>query len=225
MRSALSMLLACVLSCIGPARAGAGAAGAMPATAQDGQAWLAEYTLRDAHGERTLVLACDADIVEYRLSGEPIRVWLRGSDGLAHREVFPADARVVEYAPGDLRAIGHTPDWARLRGLVDPGLREHLHAAGATRVAGVEAQRYRGEEGEAKVELDWLQDTGLPARYRSGRGDARIELRLRSLQRLPASLAFTATGDFRVLDFADIGDMERDSFARRHIRMGAGGHR
>ena len=76
-----------------------------------------------------------------------------------------------------------------------------------------------------KTELDWLQDTGLPARYRSGRGDARIELRLRSLQRLPASLAFTATGDFRVLDFADIGDMERDPFARRHIRMGAGGQR
>ena len=225
MRSALSMLLACVLSCIGPARAGAGDAGSMAATAQDGQAWLAEYTLRDAHGERTLVLACDADIVEYRLPGEPIRVWLRGSDGLAHREVFPADARVVEYAPGDLRAIGHAPDWARLRGLVDPGLRERLRTAGVARVDGSEAQRYRGEEGDAKVELDWLQAAGLPARFHSGRGDARIELRLRSLQRLPAAQAFTATGDFRVLDYADIGDMERDPFARRHIHMGAGGHR
>ena len=223
MKPVPALLLACVLSCIGPARADAGFAAPVAGAAADEQAWVAEYTLRDAHGERPLVLVCDADEVEYRVPGEPIRVWLRGNDGLAHREVFPADARVVEYAPGDLRALGHTPDWARLRGLVDPGLRARLHAAGNARMAGIEAQRYRGGEGGGKVELDWLQDAGLPAFYRGGHGDARVELRLRSLQRRPVAQAFTATDGFRALDYTDIGDMELDPFARRFILMGAGG--
>ena len=219
-----SSLLALLLFCTGPAWAGAGIDDAKTVDG-DGQAWIAEYALHDAQGERRLVIACDADEVEYRLPDTPIHVWLRGGDGLAHREVFPAEMRVVEYAPGDLRALGHTPDWAQLRGLVEPELRARLRDAGSARVVGGEARRYRGDENGAKVELDWLAEAGLPAYFRSGRGDSRVELRLRRLERKPAAQAFTATEGYRELDYTDIGDMELDPFARRYILMGAGGHR
>jgi len=184
------------------------------------QAWVAEYQLHDAQGDRTLVLVRDENRIEYRIPGEPIRVWQQGSDGLEHREIFPADQKVVVFAPGDLRALGHVPDWAKLSGLVDPALRGQLKEAGSTRIAGEPAQRYRGTQDGEHIELAWLQAPALPAHFRRGAGKGRFELTLRKLERHAAAEAFTATGDFRELDYADIGDMELDPFARRYILQG-----
>jgi hypothetical protein len=73
-----------------------------------------------------------------------------------------------------------------------------------------------------QAQLDWLEVADLPARYRSGNGRAAYVLELRALEQRPAILAFTATENLREIDYADIGDMELDPFARRYIREGAG---
>ncbi|RNF86184.1 hypothetical protein [Montanilutibacter psychrotolerans] len=188
--------------------------------ADQGLVWVAEYQLHDAQGDRTLVVARDEKRVEYRTPGEPIRAWQQGSDGVVHRQIFPADRKVVVYTPGDLRALGHVVAWPKLSGLVDPTLLDQMQAVGDTRIAGEAAQRYRGAKDGLRIELSWLSTAALPAHYQSGRGKGRFELTLRKLERRAADEAFTATDEYRELDFADIGDMELDPFAKRYILQG-----
>jgi hypothetical protein len=214
MRRAVFLLL-CVLGA-GPASAGSDAA--------DASAWVAEYRVHDGEGDRTLVLVRSDARVEYRLPGEPVRVWEHGADGLVHSEVFVADGRIVSYAPGDLRALGRNLQWPQLSHLVDPALRAQLQPLGTTRVSaaqGAMAQRYRGDVQGVPVQLHWLEAAGLPARYRSGKGRAAYMLELRALEQLPASQAFTATEGLREIDYADIGDMALDPFARHYTREDA----
>ncbi|GAB3354012.1 hypothetical protein [Lysobacter tyrosinilyticus] len=210
------LLLLCLLG-TGPAWAGSGEPAA--------PAWVAEYRVHDGQGDRTLVLVRTDKRVEYRFAGEPVRVWESGADGLVHREVFVADDRVVSYSPGDLRALGRNPKWSQLSHLVDPALRTQLREQGATNVSAAHdarAHRYGGDLRGVPVRLDWLEAADLPARYRSGKGRAAYVLELRSLEQRPVGDAFTATDGMREIDYADIGDMELDPFARRYIREGAG---
>ena len=204
---------------------GAGPVWAGTPAADSAQAWIAEYRVHDGQGDRTLVLVRAEDRVEYRLSGEPIRVWEKVADGLAHSEVFPADGRIVGYSPGDLRALGRHPAWDQLSHLVDPALRDRLEARGmaTSRVThGQAVRRYRGQVQGIPVEMEWLEAADLPAEYRSGKGKAAYVLELRGLEQVPVAQAFTATDGLREIDYADIGDMELDPFARRYIRQGAG---
>jgi hypothetical protein len=189
-------------------------------TAGQGLAWVAQYQLHDAQGDRTLTVVRDETRVEYRTSEEPVRVWELGGDGVAHRQIFPSDGKVVVYTPGDLRSVGHSSEWSKLSGLVDPGLRQQLPAVGKKTVAGQSAQRYEGEQNGTQIELTWLPLAALPAHFQTGKGKARFELTLDKLERRNADEAFTSTADYRELDFADIGDMELDPFARRYILQG-----
>ena len=91
--------------------------------ADDTTAWVAEYRVHDGQGDRTLVLVRSEDRVEYRIGGEPVRVWKRGADGLIHQEVFVGEGRIVSYTPGDLRALGRNPGWLMLNHVVDPSVR------------------------------------------------------------------------------------------------------
>jgi len=233
------LLLSCLLGA-GPAWAGSAAmespaapaaiaaaqiAQAQISQAQIAQAWLAEYRVHDAQGDRTLVLVRGDDRVEYRLAGEPVRVWEKVADGLVHREVFLDAGRVVSYAPGDLRALGRTPGWPQLSHLVDPDLRAQLGERGVAKVRAAhdaQATRYRGKAHGVPVELDWLDAADLPATYRSGQGKTLFAVELRSLRQVPVAQAFTVTEGLREIDYADIGDMELDPFARQYIREGAG---
>lgn len=204
----------------GPAWAGEVRGGAVAATQEAPQAWVAEYRIRDAGGERALVLVRSDTRVEYRTPGEPVRTWQKVGDGLEHREIFAAGQRVVVYAPGDLRALGQSQDWARLAGLVDPALLAGLKPAGSTRTAGQVALRLRGVHEGARIALDWMAGPELPARYRRVGPQGRLELDLRTLKRVPAADAFASTDGYRELDYADIGDMELDPFARQYIQQG-----
>jgi hypothetical protein len=209
-------LLLCVLGA-GPAWAGS--------VASDALAWVAEYRVHDGEGDRTLVLVRSDERVEYRLAGEPVRIWERGGDGLSHREVFIAEGRIVSYAPGDLRALGRNPAWLQLNHLVDPALRTQLQDVGTTKASaahGAQARRYRGAVQGVPVQLEWLDAADLPVRYRSGKGREAYVLELRALEQRATAQAFTSTDGLREIDYADIGDMELDPFARRYIREGAG---
>jgi hypothetical protein len=205
----------------GPAWAGEvrGSAGTVAAR-EAPQAWVAEYRIRDAGVERTLVLVRSDTQVEHRMPGEPVRAWQKIGDGVEHREIFAAQQRVVVYAPGDLRALGQSQDWARLGGLVDPALLAGLKDAGSTRTAGQVARRLRGVHEGDRIDLDWIAGAELPARYRRVGPQGRFQLELRTLQRVPAAAAFASTDGYRELDYADIGDMELDPFARQYIRQG-----
>ena len=183
-----------------------------------GEAWVGDYRVRDAHGERALTLVRDDSRVEYRVEGEPIRVWRQTSDGLELTELYPADRRMIVYAPGDLRTMNLQPDWAQLTGLVDPALRTQLGASGDATAVAQPLTRYRGVDRQGTpVALDWLASAGLPARYCTGkhcgsRSRSDDAIRLQGLTRAPAEGAFTSLEGLLEIDHADLGDMELDAF-------------
>lgn len=187
-------------------------------TAGNESAWVGDYRIHDARGERELRLVRDGTRIEYRIAGEPIRVWRQTPDGVELRELYPADKRMVVYAPGDLRTLDQVPDWAQLSGLVDPALRARLAADGNATAFAQPLARYRGADAQGKhVELDWLPAPGLPARYCTGKSDSRKcsggdAISLQGLTQVPAERAFTPLDGFLEIDHADLGDMEMDTF-------------
>ncbi|HET6783259.1 MAG TPA: hypothetical protein VFH12_05430 [Pseudoxanthomonas sp.] len=186
--------------------------------AGDESAWVGDYRIHDASGERELKLVRDGTRIEYRIAGEPIRVWRQTPDGVELRELYPADLRMVVYAPGDLRTLDKVPDWAQLSGLVDPALRARLAVAGNANAFAQPLARYRGADAQEKhVELDWLPAPGLPARYCTGKPDSSKcsggdAIRLQGLTQIPARQAFTPLDGLLEIDHADLGDMEMDAF-------------
>lgn len=187
--------------------------------AGDESAWVGDYRIRDAGGERELKLVRSGTRIEYRIAGGPIRVWRQTPDGVELRELYPADRRMVVYAPGDLRTLDKVPDWARLSGLVDPALRARLAVAGNASAFAQPLTRYRGADSQGKpVQLDWLAGPGLPVRYclgehcggkRSNDGEA---ISLQALTQKSADDAFTSLEGLLEIDHADLGDMELDAF-------------
>lgn len=187
--------------------AGQGWAGDAGVDAPSDQAWVGVYRLRDHQGERSLVLVRSATQVEYRVPGQPVRLWRRTPDGPELHEIDPASKRDVVYAPGELRTLHAQPAWAQLAGLVAPDLRGSLTGQHKGRAFGQPLTRYRGRDAHGtRIELDWLPDAGLPVRYRLGKrgnGDAIVLLRL---DRTPASQAFTTRAGLVEIDHADLGD-------------------
>lgn len=187
--------------------------------------------LRDARGERSLVLVRSADRIEYRQQGEPVELWRQTPDGISRLELFAAEQRSVAWAPGDLRTAGRMPQWEQLASPINAQLRDKLKRDGNAKALGLSAQRYRGESAEGRpIALEWLADAGLPAYYRTGpakpkAGDAGFyELRLVKLERVDAASAFTATAGYREIDYTDLGDMELDPFAVAYLKRNGHGH-
>jgi hypothetical protein len=217
-------LLLSLLALAGPLWAGDASVEATALESDPREALVAEYTVRDARGERTLVLVRDAERVEYRIQDEhaqdePIQLWRQTADGIAHLELFPQERRSIAYAPGDLRTLDRVPQWTRLTGLIDPALLTRLRRTGSGHAFDEVVTRHRGDDANGgKVALDWLEADSLPAYFRSGTGDTAYVLRLRKLQRIRADAAFTSTADYREVDYADLGDMELDPFVARYLR-------
>jgi hypothetical protein len=182
-------------------------------------AWVADYRIRDARGEHSLTIVRDDSRIEYRVANEPVRVWRQTADGVELRELYPAERRMVVYAPGDLRTLDKVPDWAQLSGLVDPALRAQLKATGdAAALFALPLTRYRGADSQGTpIALDWLEGPGLPARYCLGKhcgGQRRSDdaIRLQALIQATAEQAFTRVDGLLEIDHADLGDMELDAF-------------
>ena len=190
-----------------------------------GDAWVADYAIQDAKGERTLVLVRDENRVEYRISGEAPRIWRRLQDGVEMRELHPQEKRVVTYSPGDLRTLGMPTEWELLAGIVEPGLRTRLSMQDGAKVFGQPSVRYTGADAQGnKVILDWLAGASLPVRYcvggqRAAKRGAGDGLRLRSLKQVPAEQAFSSEEGLLEIDQADLGDMEMDPVVR-HMTHG-----
>lgn len=186
---------------------------------------VAEYQVRDARGERRLVLVRSADRIEYRMQGEPVEVWRKTPDGIARLALFAKEQRSVSWSPGDLRTIGEMPQWEQLASPINPELRTRLQRHGQAKAFGGVAERYRGESAEGQaIALEWIEADGLPAYYRAGKRKASsgeagaYELRLLKLERVGGDGAFTATSEYRETDYADLGDMELDPFAASYMK-------
>jgi hypothetical protein len=176
------------------------------------EAWVGDYRVRDAHGERLMTIVRDATRVEYRVQNQPVRVWRQVPDGVELQELHPDRSERVIYAPGDLRARNNEPDWSQISSLIDPDLRNRLAEGRSGKAFGESLQRYRGRDSKNQnIELDWLIASAMPARYRVAAGHvdesrANETIELRGMRRLPAEQAFTPINGLRETDAADLGD-------------------
>lgn len=198
--------VAMMVALVGGVHAGEGPVRTAAVNSTEARTWQADYRIEDAQGQRHLRIVMDADRVEYRAQGEPVRQWRRVADGVELRE-FDMQARyVIVHSPGDLRMRGREPDWVQLRYWGMGGTQAGWQAVGTAEVRLPEGQRHPAQRWQpptsAKAEsLQWIARAGVPVHYRHG-GHA---WQLKALAAV-ADSTFTSGDGLEEIDSADLVD-------------------
>jgi hypothetical protein len=193
---------------------------AIAAPAQPAEEGLvARYLIR--RGEQApeeLVVVRTGSLIERHFVQRGTReLWRRDAAGeLEHLKLFASAQRGVHYTRGDLRTIGGEPRWDELTEFVSPEAREALAPAGETRApTGHRARAFRGAIHGRAARLEYVDELALTARLTVGQGKQALRIELVSLSACtPAQCSARVEPSIRVLEFADLGDMEYDPFVR-----------
>jgi hypothetical protein len=151
------------------------------------------------------------------LTGESGRVWELNPKGqVTYQQVFHHVKRIIEYTPGDLRALNANPEWLTVATLINPALLTgQLQLRGEEAVLGRTAQRYEGRVNNRAVEVVWLVQEKIPALVRQVSPDREEVLRLHALYPLSESpWPRPRSENYSRLDSADLGDIQSDPFLR-----------
>jgi hypothetical protein len=163
----------------------------------------------------------EADRIErIRPDAGTAEIWERDDRGdVSLKRVFRDEARIVEYAPGNLRAMQLQARWEVLGGAVDPRLIHTLQQAGLVETPHGSATVFEGDIAGAHIELWWLDALQLPARVVEQRQTTRIVVELQAQHSQPpadwprADLPKQLSAE--VIDVADLGDRHYDSFVKQ----------
>lgn len=156
-------------------------------------------------------------------SGE---VWSKSANGqIEYQQVFHDQQQVLNYVPGDLKAIGSEPDWSAIATLLNQTMVASLLAEDREELLGRPAILYQSKNPENPLEITWLEREQLPAMIkRTEHGDT-IITRLTSVYPLKQSpWPYQRAANYRYTDFADIGDKENDPFIKSIQHKIKGGH-
>jgi hypothetical protein len=226
-------LLSCVLSGLALLAAGCGAPRPVPALdLAQLPAAAAEYrtTIEDATGRRTasvwrLWRASDR-IERENPAAQAGDLWVRDGKSLFHTRLYHADRRGIEYRNDDLTMLGDDPDWTALATLLDPRLLQSLEERDAGWRNGHPYRRYGGEVGQVEWDITVRTDHMLPVRIERQDPERGTEV-VQLLQVYAAGRAPWQpldTTHYVMLDYADLGDHERDPFVMRLQARESGGH-
>jgi hypothetical protein len=153
-------------------------------------------------------------------------VWERSERGdLSMRRVFRDEQFILEYHPGDLRAMNIQPEWRALGTVIDPAMLPRSTPTGSKKALGRTAQVYRSGTGRDRVEIWWIAELSLPARVkRTGELGAYTMKLVEFRESAPSDWPLASqwrTAEFRVVDAADLGDLEYDPVVKRIMRADA----
>lgn len=176
------------------------------------------YLIRDANR-----------IVIYDAANGQAKLWEKDARGeIEFSRIFTADRRLVEYAPGEIKARGPLPDWNALASIVSPRELAGLRKTGERTVLGRNAAVLTGNTAGGKLQVWWLARERLPAMVQHGQGDKAVRLVLRELRPQPARewnwAAPETLASYARLDAADLGDMEYDPFVRKVLHLDGHSH-
>jgi hypothetical protein len=153
-------------------------------------------------------------------------LWVRDDRTLFHTRLYHADRRGIEYRSEDLQILNASPDWAALATMLDPRLVVALHERASGWHDGYPYRRYTGSIGEAAWDITVRTDWMLPTRIVRRGADRKVEtvelLQSYELGKSPWQPA--ASADYEIIDYADLGDHERDPFVMRVQAEEGGGH-
>ena len=143
-------------------------------------------------------------------SGE---VWQRDGTTLFHSRLYHAQQRGIDYQPGDLGMMGAVPQWAQQAWIVSPELLQKLTVHSSRERDGVVYQRYKGVYGDSTWDITLRLDSMLPQSIERRQGERIERIDLREVHALAAApWQPTPSRDYGMIDFADLGDHERDPF-------------
>lgn len=162
------------------------------------------------------------DLVAREVGDQSIERWHRASNGeIAYDRIFPQEKRVIEYVPGDLRALQSYPDWLEVTQLISADQLNRLRRLENIQTAVGEAEHYQGQIGGVDWEVHWLPEVKLPAMVRTVNGARETSIHLLEIHPLAnAPWPVPSSRGYEAIDYADLGDNEADPFVQRHAQHG-----
>lgn len=194
----------------------------------------AEFTTRIyGKGDNTTTqwqLWRSAERVEWlNVSANTSELWTKTSQNLwFYSKVFHADQHIIEYSPVDLHLLQVAPAWQSFAAALDPTLLQKLPNARKIKpLDGFQRIQYRGSLDGTAYEIDWLPELSLATRVKTvEEGLTRVTELKRPLVIADNSQSPQNTSRYRVIEYADLGDMERDPFVMKvqHSLLGTQAH-
>lgn len=170
----------------------------------------------------------DGDRVEVRdVDGHAGERWERDPSGkVFYARLYHEDRAQIEFGPTEFQASGSS--WAKAAALIEPAwLGTTLKQTKTIRAGAYPVQDYRGKAEGGQIKLLWRPDLTLPAEIRGDYPDKITRLRLIrswSLEQAPHGMTSPAQLEsYRLIDGADLGDMESDPLVMR-VLNDAGHH-
>lgn len=142
--------------------------------------------------------------------------WQRDGNTQFFFKTFHADRRSVEYRMDDLKVINAALSWQQHAMLIDPSVLRALAEQDAGWRDGYPYRRYAGTVDGERLDVVWRVDLNLPVVLERERAEFRERTELKAAHAL-ASAPWRRPDqtDYDVIDFADLGDRERDPFVLR----------
>lgn len=159
----------------------------------------------------------DADRVQREYpDNATVELWQRDGGTLFHTKYFHAERRGIEFQQEDLAMANALPQWQQLALLMSPELLQQLPQTGEGQGDGYPWRRYQGEHNGVSWDITLRTDLMLPVSVLRREGKEQEQLTLMQAWLLAdAPWQPTSTAGYGVLDFADLGDHERDPFVMR----------
>jgi len=156
-------------------------------------------------------------------SGE---VWTKSAEGqMEYQRVFHDQQQVIDYLPGDLKAIGSELDWSAIATLLNQAMIAPMYADSREEVLGRPAIHYQSNDPDNPLEITWLEQEQLPAMIKRTEHGHTIITRLTGIYPLAQSpWPYQRSDNYRYTDFSDIGDKENDPFIKSIQHKIKGGH-
>lgn len=153
-------------------------------------------------------------------------LWQLDGKSLIRRQLFHRERCVIEYQNDELQLLAETPSWRKLQLLLAPELLSRLKAGEIDQSSGFPVREYRGEAGNSEWLIRLRLDVGLPIwieRRRQGTSEITEMTQLHPLAGAPWQP--TASDDYAIIDFADLGDREHDPLVMKlQSQIGLGHH-
>lgn len=168
----------------------------------------------------------DTDRIEREnLDAQRGEVWQRDGNVVFHSQIWHAYQRGIEFQSGDLGMVGGTPDWTQQAWIVSPQLLQSLPVVSEKSRDGVTYRRYRGRHADADWDITMRLDYLLPVSIKRSQPKhvERIEL-VEAHELSQAPWQPTPSREYEMIDFADLGDRERDPYIQQMLAEAGHAH-
>lgn len=178
------------------------------------------------------LLRAKGQIEVINLDSNSSEIWRQTSQDLwFYLKAFHQEQQVIEYTPVDLKVLEVKPQWSSLALGINPDLLKTITATQPGKagkpVHGWQTLIYKSHIGETSYEVHWLPQLAVAARVKNvTHGVTTVTAINQPFLLASAPWKPSDISGYRLIEYADLGDMERDPFVIKvqHQLLGAGQH-